>query len=359
MNAPEISALEWLPSELEELNACPVCGNSQRNVLYTKLKDELFFCAPGHWSLYECGKCHVAYVDPRPDRASIAKAYTTYFTHGDPESPKQSNPGAAAHRLRAWIRAGINGYKNARWGARYSPAAWHGRAWIPLIWPLRSLIETQMRNLPNRPPRPEARLLDVGCGNGQFLRIAQEAGWKVQGIDFDPLAVAEARRHGIDVEQGGVEILAGRGFQFEWITCSHVVEHVHDSADLLTRMFNLLRPGGRLWIQTPNVESYGHEIFGRHWIGLDPPRHLAIFTLQALEALLKKAGFETRSLALPAISAMAVFAASETARSGDGMLAAVTPRLLLKPSFQLPAILQSLNAARSEFITIVATRPTL
>jgi hypothetical protein len=53
----------------------------------------------------------------------------------------------------------------------------------------------------------------------------------------------------------------------------------------------MLRPGGRIWITTPNIGSWGHLRFGQDWIGLDPPRHLVVFSQDALRRLLREAGF--------------------------------------------------------------------
>lgn len=214
-----------------------------------------------------------------------------------------------------------------------------------------------MRDLPDRPPHRSATLLDIGCGDGAYLKLAQNAGWNVRGIDFDPLAVAAARKLGLDVSQGGIESLEESRGAYDWITCSHVIEHVHHPADMLRQMFGLLRPGGTLWIQTPNLRSYGHKNYGADWRGLEPPRHLVIYTLPELRKQLEQVGFKTVAKTLPAISAMTVFASSETMRAGQGMLSSVTPCTLLKPRYQVPAILQSILVQRSEFITILATRP--
>src|SRR5207249_6934470 len=78
---------------------------------------------------------------------------------------------------------------------------------------------------------------------------------------------------------------------FDAIAMSHVIEHVHDPAGLLRECHRILRPGGLLSVVTPNWSSLGHRYFGRSWRGLEPPRHLQLYTLPTLVRELRQAGF--------------------------------------------------------------------
>jgi SAM-dependent methyltransferase len=146
-----------------------------------------------------------------------------------------------------------------------------------------------MRHLPR--PANGRRLLDVGCGSGEFLSYARSAGWRVTGFDLDPKAVESARLQGLDVHLGGIETLAGEVDAFDAITASHVIEHVYNPKGLLANCHRLLKPGGYFWIETPNIDSRGHKEFKEDWLDLDPPRHLTIHTWQSMRKLLAEAGF--------------------------------------------------------------------
>jgi 2-polyprenyl-3-methyl-5-hydroxy-6-metoxy-1,4-benzoquinol methylase len=74
---------------------------------------------------------------------------------------------------------------------------------------------------------------------------------------------------------------------------NHVIEHVHDPVALMAECARILKPGGSLVIVTPNIESYGHRVFGAFWRGLEPPRHLHIFSLSALTRCAERAGFRS------------------------------------------------------------------
>lgn len=272
----------WPEGDLEHLGRCPLCGSVQRTVLHENLRDRIYHSAPGSWTLHRCEGCGCAYLDPRPTPETVERAYDQYFTHATEEV------GITGSRIERAKRNVLNGYLNREWGTSLSPASRVFGMHLPNS--VKTLIdEGVMRNLP-RPPGGR-RLLDVGCGDGQFLSFARSAGWRIAGFDFDPKAIRIARSRGLDVRLGGFETTEHESEGFDAITVSHVIEHVHDPKGLLARCYQLLKPGGYFWIESPNVDSYGHSEFQRDWRGLEPPRHLQLFSWALLKRMLEEAGF--------------------------------------------------------------------
>jgi SAM-dependent methyltransferase len=202
-------------------------------------------------------------------------------------------------------------------------------------------------------------LLDVGCGNGAFLQFAAQLGWMAEGIDNDAAAVAAARAIGCNVFHGTLDespFLKGR---YQHITLSHVIEHVHNPLKLLRQCLELLIPGGRLWLETPNAQSIGHDVFGPSWRGLEPPRHLVLFDRSSLTSALVAAGFSGVEFAIhPGITAFmwtqSRMIARATRQSGQG----VSRKLLASLSGALIAEFYSaLRTDKSEFLTCIAYRP--
>ena len=183
-----------------------------------------------------------------------------------------------------------------------------GRIVVPLLPGRRAAADRHVRRL--RRPRPGARVLDVGCGNGEFLLEMREAGWTAEGLETDARAVARAREQALDVRQGTVEDAHYSPQSFDAITLSHVLEHLHEPVATLRRCRELLRDDGVIWIATPNLSSPGHRRYGRDWRGLEPPRHLVLFTPSALALALDRAGFRVPELQRPA-TARSVYEASE------------------------------------------------
>jgi 2-polyprenyl-3-methyl-5-hydroxy-6-metoxy-1,4-benzoquinol methylase len=104
--------------------------------------------------------------------------------------------------------------------------------------------------------------LDVGFGSGAFLENAAAARRAVAGIDIDDKVVANAKALGFTVRRGAIEAFADEPGSFDAITMSHVIEHVHDPIAVLHGVFRLLKPAGMLYLETPNIESLGHDTFG-------------------------------------------------------------------------------------------------
>ncbi len=261
--------------------ACPVCGERGSRELHSGLRDRVFGVAPGRWNLRRCTSCGTARLDPRPADAAIGDLYAAYYTH----APPQANIAPAG--IGGALRALRNAHVNARLGYDLRPAWRAGRIAGRLLPPLAAIAERGVRSLP-----PGERLLDVGCGNGEFVAEAAAAGWRASGIDLDATAVAVGRAAGLDLAEQSVQERAAREPQaFDAVTLSHVIEHVPDPVAFLRAVHQLLRPGGQVWIATPNLASLTHRRFGADWVHLDPPRHLVLFDHDALARALTAAGF--------------------------------------------------------------------
>jgi SAM-dependent methyltransferase len=138
-------------------------------------------------------------------------------------------------------------------------------------------------------------VLDVGCGGGLFLAVLQERGAQVVGLDNSEEAARAAW------EQNRVTVLLGNLTQAPVarescgvVTMFHVLEHLPDPAGFLRAAGELLRPGGRLVVQVPNLDCWQYRLLGRRWNGVDVPRHLTDFRANDLERLLRQCGFRVR-----------------------------------------------------------------
>jgi SAM-dependent methyltransferase len=134
------------------------------------------------------------------------------------------------------------------------------------------------------------RLLDVGCGYGDFLHIALESGWRVEGFEFSP-AVAEVcrSRYGIRVAVGDLLELDFPERSFELITMWHVLEHLHHPLAALRRCRALLAPGGILALEVPNLNFLVRKSYR---YPLSRTLHLYHFSPVTLAALVRAAGLE-------------------------------------------------------------------
>jgi 2-polyprenyl-3-methyl-5-hydroxy-6-metoxy-1,4-benzoquinol methylase len=209
-----------------------------------------------------------------PTQKDLWKAYRTYYTHQDGVDEENKDTDRLDLLLLKVCKPLYKVFKRAV-GMRRFEKEWGGSA----------------DDLFLRAPSPDDRLLDVGCGRGDFLDRMRRRGWAVEGLDVDSSALEQARaKHGLKVHMGPIEDLRFPGESFDAITMNHVIEHVHDPVSLLRECLRVLKPGGRLAAVTPNLAGLGHRRFGRNWRGLEPPRHLHLFTRKTLGECAARAG---------------------------------------------------------------------
>jgi len=162
---------------------------------------------------------------------------------------------------------------------------------------MRSLTQAARSYLPYR---RNGILLDVGCGFGAFLDAAKSVGWRVCGVEvaFAPASIA-ARHH--DVFYGLLSDAPYGPNSFDVIRLNNVIEHVPSPRSLLQDIRRLLRPGGLLFISTPNVTSFTAALQGMGWRYVQGENHIYLFGLRTIGRLLEIAGFKVVSLSTPGI----------------------------------------------------------
>ena len=134
------------------------------------------------------------------------------------------------------------------------------------------------------------RVLDIGCGNGEFLQLLQGAGHEAVGVDIDPAMVEQCRQQGLTAVTADVRTwLPTQAGAFDAIFSSNVIEHLDAEtvATIVAGAYAALRPGGLLLLGTPNPES---AIVHLHEYWRDPT-HVRLYSRQLLEFFLYNAGF--------------------------------------------------------------------
>jgi SAM-dependent methyltransferase len=284
-----VDASDWPREGLERVSRCPTCDSAARHLLYSNLVDRSYSCAPGAWKLFRCEGCSCAYLNPRPDQQTAHLAYASYYDGADESLPRE--PTGIWRRMRRGLR---NGYLNSRYGYDVRPASPLGPLAARLSPRHRETADEHVRNL--RKPEGKARLLDVGCGEGEFLAGMQALGWSVEGIEPNGEAVSIARKRNVPVVQGTLADVDLADARFDAVTFRLAFEHLHDPFAALQACRRALKPGGVLWIATPNLASEGHRLFGENWIHLQPPRHPVVHTPDSAMLLLARSGFKLTAL---------------------------------------------------------------
>ena len=200
-----------------ETTSCLLCGGSHTAAFIAACDPDL---ADGpRFTMVRCQDCGLCFLNPRPTAASIGQFYPAdYGPHqGVEPSPKTIASARRRMRLPAWWRA-----RNPH---RYG------------------LL-----------PSGQCRLLDVGCGGGEFLQRMHAQGWQVTGLDAAQPAVQRVR------DTLGLPALAGtlphaelKPESFEAVTLWHALEHMPRPLETLRHAYDLLVPGGKVLALVPNI----------------------------------------------------------------------------------------------------------
>jgi SAM-dependent methyltransferase len=220
------------------------------------------------FSYVECDVCGTLQIEPIP--ADLAPYYPSGYYSLQPLKL------TAAPKLKAWgRRSRLDAYLagldlEALWRPLFG-----ARDFFPWLKALGA--------------RRDWRVLDLGAGNGGFLRDLWEHGFtRLEGLD--PYLAADIDYPGaFKVRKAGLEAAQG---PYDLISLHHVLEHLPDPQAVLRQARALLAPAGRLLIRIPLADSEAREHYGVHWVNWDAPRHLHLLTRRAIQTMAAKAGLK-------------------------------------------------------------------
>ena len=151
-------------------------------------------------------------------------------------------------------------------------------SWLKLSWVARDLPAA-------------ARLLDAGSNFGHFMKVAGER-YDITGFDISPMAVAWSHEHfRVPSFFGSISALPETLGGFDTVCSWDVIEHLSDAVGALRRFQQLLKPGGLLFLSTPDTGSLAARLLGRRWHYLDPIQHINLFSRKNLVDALTRCGF--------------------------------------------------------------------
>lgn len=144
------------------------------------------------------------------------------------------------------------------------------------------------------------KILDIGCGTGEFLNSLKIAGWETLGLEPDEVA----RNKAINTYDLNIlpttDLFSLKENTFDVITMWHVLEHVHQLHEYLERIHKILKKSGILCIAVPNYTSLDANHYQSSWAAYDVPRHLYHFSPTSMKHLLSKHKLEIhKTLAMP------------------------------------------------------------
>ncbi len=244
---------------LETLAACPICNHTE-TTLFLKTID--FTVSQETFDIVQCTDCGFCYTNPRPNSEEIGKYYESeaYISHSNTKK-------SVVNLMYHWVRQ-------------------------------RALQEKSklIAQLSDFHPKKQMRLLDYGCGTGDFLHTCQKEGWRIDGVEPSQKARSQAEKlTGLTIQ----EHLFSDYFSqrtYDAITLWHVLEHVHLLNETLSYLKSLLTPKGFVLLALPNRQAWDAKLFEDHWAAYDLPRHLYHFSSQDVANLAQKHSLEVSDI---------------------------------------------------------------
>ena len=262
---------------MENLTCCPICGSGESSPLI-KAKDHTV--SRETFQIAQCNNCGFRFTNPRPGADELG----AYYLSEDYLSHNSRSKGIIA-KLYKMVRS--------------------------------RTIKKKVSMINDFSRANERKLLDIGCGTGEFLRAASTVKWACTGVEPSLIARGIAQKeHGLNViEETGLDELEGG--QFDVISMWHVLEHVSMLNERINQVKRLLKPGGSFIVAVPNCASLDARIYGEFWAAWDVPRHLYHFTPEDVDRLMSKHGLRIEKTLPMTYDAYYVSILSEKYKTGS------------------------------------------
>lgn len=238
---------------------CCICESTQCSEQIAAGEDFEYRTSSDEFAAYFCSLCRLVYLNPRPAFEEFERIYPANY-HAFEFSEKE----------------------------------------FGFVFKVRRRLEARRllgwcKNLP-----ADARVIDIGCGDGFHLELLRDFGkksWTLEGIDADARAASMAERKGLKVHCGLLEDLDLPTASYDLAIMIQTIEHVAEPAKLLRDLRSILKPGGRVVIVTDNIDSPDFKFFKkRHWGGYHFPRHWNLFSPAAIDNLAEKTRMEVETV---------------------------------------------------------------
>ena len=148
-------------------------------------------------------------------------------------------------------------------------------------------------SLLNKEQNSKGKLLDIGCGTGDFLVEAKNQGWSILGFEPNSDAKQLAANKGVSFTE---DIFALPENTFDAVTMWHVLEHVPNLEEYIANLKRIVKPNGTIIIAVPNYKSYDAKYYNRFWAAYDVPRHLWHFSKTSIKRLFSDVDMELKKV---------------------------------------------------------------
>lgn len=260
---------------MKEITVCPICDSKDFTELI-RVKDHSI--SKEEFIIKQCASCGFKITSPRPTEEDLPSYYESedYVSHSD-------------------TTKGIINF---------------------LYQKVKAITLNQKEKLISG-LNTSNKILDLGCGTGDFLKFVSEKGWKTTGLEPD----SGARNLALKKLPGQIHPIENLfelpSQSFGIITMWHVLEHVSELNKYMIQLNLLLENNGKLIIALPNPESADAKHYKEYWAAYDVPRHLFHFSKKNITELALKHNFKLEFIKPMVFDSFYVSMLSEKYKNGN------------------------------------------
>ena len=236
------------------MNSCPICTTEMKFKFVTKD----YLVTGESFDIVECEACSIRTTTPFPDKKIIGNYYSSddYISHDDK----------------------VSGIFDSIYG----------------------LVRTYQLNKKKKLigkyfNKSNGKILDIGCGAGDFLQYMKENHWNINGVDTSNKARKIVKKK-LNIKVMDPQDWINNNEKYDVITCWHSLEHVHEPWVYLDKIKKSLTLDGFLIVALPNYQSTDAKIYKEFWAAYDTPRHLYHFTIKSMNKTIKPHGLNIESI---------------------------------------------------------------
>jgi len=247
---------------MKTIKECEICGGKDFKFLFEG--NDKLLGVPGRFNVMECNNCGVEFLNPQPDYKELDKYY-------DPDkyySLKKIDKDSFKTKLKIKLYE-LYFTKNHQYLQKL------------LFFPIKFMIRSTVI-------KKNSRILDIGCGAGQFLFEMQQLGLKTYGTepgDFD-------KTINLNIKNTDLINANYSDNHFDLIVMNHVFEHINNPTNTLKEIYRILKDNGTFIIGIPDTKSLANKLFRKNWLAYDIPRHLFNYSDALMINFLKKNQFK-------------------------------------------------------------------
>lgn len=224
-----------------QLVPCNICNSNEASPFVSK----------AGFSLVKCDRCGLVYVNPRPSKEVVYSRYSSDYFQKE-YLPYLEKSRKDVRRL----------YKN-------------------ILDLLCEHVQVQYSR----------KMLEIACGTGLFMHLAQQRGFAVEGIEYNQSLIEHGmKNYGLKITRADIDEVSLPSSYYNAVVLLDFIEHCLDPFRVLSECYNCLKPNGVIFLSTPNIESKPFEELGGEWDMIGPSEHLYYFTKQTIKQILEKAG---------------------------------------------------------------------